>query len=145
MSSVSYPEVCQQCQFPEALGSLQTRTGEESLFCPRCGYSLNIRAVVDRCKQKRDPQKRAWLKQNKAGRILFRAYQRQGYGAYCLATSDGVQVMGRFTGSVNLQSIRWFKIQLRRQGVDLTRSYMTRSTGRKVKAVFGQPPTPTST
>lgn len=144
MASVSYPEVCQQCQFSEALGSLQTRTGDESLFCPRCGYSLDIKAVIDRRKQKRDPQKRAWLKHNKAGRILFRAYQRPGHGAYCLATSDGVQVMGRFTGPVNLQSIRWFKIQLRRQGVDLTRSYMTRANGHKVKAVLGQPPLPTA-
>ena len=144
MSSVSYPELCPQCQFPEALGSLQTRTGEERLFCPRCGYSLDIKVVIDRRKQKRDPQKRAWLKHNKAGCILFRVYQRQGYGAYCLATSDGVHVMGRFAGPVNAQTTHWFKRQLQRQGVDSARSYMTHSTGRKVKTVFGQPPTPTS-
>lgn len=144
MSSVSYPEVCHQCQFPEALGSLQTHTGEERLFCPRCGYSLDIKAVIDRRKQRSDPQKRAWLKYNKAGRILFRGYRRKGYGAYCLAASDGLQLMGRFTEPVTLQTIRWFKLQLQRQGVDSACSYMTRSIGRKVKAVFGQPPTPTS-
>ena len=144
MSSVSYPEVCEQCQFPEAWGSLHTRTSEESLFCPRCGYSLSIRALIDRRKQKRDPQKRAWLKHDKAGRIILRTYQRQGYGAYCLAASDGVQVLGRFTEPVNAQAIRWFKLQLQRHSVDSARSYMTRATGRKVKAVFGRPPTPTS-
>lgn len=140
MSTLTYHEACEQCRFPEALGRLDIYTGEANLFCPCCGYRLAVRAAVDRQRRRADPEKRLWLKRDHAGRLIMRAGEQRGYGAYCLTYQTGVSMAGRFTKPVTRHAVAWFKCQLQRRDVDPARSYMTRANRQKVTLVFGKLP-----
>lgn len=140
MSTVISHEACKQCRFPEALGRLDIRTGEASLFCPRCGYRLSVKAAVDRQRQRADPQKRLWLKRDQTGRLILRAREQRGYGAYCFTNSGGASVTGRLTRPLDRQTLRWFKRKLRQDGVDAARCYLTRAEQQRVRLVFGKFP-----
>lgn len=125
MSTVTFPTQCPQCNFDEAMGSLCIRTGAESTFCPMCGYSEKIRAVVDRQRQAADPEKRCWLKKRKDGHLAYRRIVHQGYGAYCL-WADGVGCSGSFTRPLTRQAaLQWFRSEIKRTGTDLKRCFVS--------------------
>lgn len=140
MSSVHSFDECPQCHYRQALGSLDLSTGNESLFCPRCGYRLLVRAVRNR--QRGQNLKQSYeFKMNKVGQIIRRTYERPGYGVCCLSLPGGVQTQERFTQPGNRKTLSWFRQRLKQLGADPRRSYLTRANGRAVKVLFGKFPT----
>jgi uncharacterized protein YbaR (Trm112 family) len=142
MASVHDIVACPQCT-GDAHYEFYTRTLEESLFCPRCGYIEHTRPVMDRRKQKQDPQRRARFKYRRDGEPIFRTTPCAGRGAHCLAQKNGVSTVGangrRYPTRHQIES---FQRDLARPEIDATRSYLTRwnARRRRVEVVVGQLP-----
>ena len=141
MASVHDIVACPQCT-GDAHYAFYTRTLEELLFCARCGYIEHTRPVMDRRKQKQDPQRRAWFKCRADGTPIFRTTPRAGRGAYCLAQKNGVSTVGAASRALTLRMIADFRRDTARPEIDATRSYLTRwnARRRRVEVIVGQLP-----
>lgn len=78
---------CPQCGYA-ADYEFNYRTGEEWTLCPCCGRSTSLRRVIDRKRQREDPEHQLWPKLTKDGRPIFRYTEHPGYGAYRLASAE---------------------------------------------------------
>jgi len=134
MASVLDAIQCPQCGFEEAFYEFYTRSGEEDVFCPLCGYRAWTRLVCDRAtglpKRRRD------------GEWIYRRYERPGYGAYCLAGRSGVSETGCFKKPVTEETIQEFAAHVERYADQLhvEHCWMSRwnAEAGRVEVVFGQ-------
>ena len=125
MASVQDIVPCPQCG-SDALRHFRTRDLSESISCLRCGYGETTRPIVDRIKQKTDPEHRAWFKTRKDGERICRTVKHVGRGAYRLELKKGGAVVGSVNCRVTPKMIANFKRDLANPKIDLARCYLTR-------------------
>jgi hypothetical protein len=137
MATVDYPVACPQCGFDEARGSFNTWRCEEHVFCPMCGYVAWTRAVLDRKRQAADPERRVYFKLDRNGERIFRTYQRQGYGAYCVIGKSGIASLGTLRVPITRKVIAQFRCDIAREGINSSACWLTRWTGKRIEFVVG--------
>jgi DNA-directed RNA polymerase subunit RPC12/RpoP len=79
---------CPQCKFREAIYEVQTNYYEETVFCPKCGYSLLVTPRIDRKKSAQDAENRKWYLKKKDGKLSFFARKKRGYGMWDIIDKD---------------------------------------------------------
>lgn len=125
MASVEDIVECPQCG-KKAFLKFQTRTLQEEIKCPICGYGESTRPVTDRKKQRQDPQHRAWFKRRKDGERILRTTRHAGFGSYNLAQSNGVGVLGAIKLKLTPKMIASFKREMTKPELDAQRCFLTR-------------------
>lgn len=141
MASVQDSIECPQCG-GRAILEFQTRTFEEQISCPRCGYRESTRPVIDRQKQRGDPQHRPWYKRRKDGEWIYRTTKRVGLGAYFLAQKNGVSVLGVVNRKLTTKMVANFKRDMAKREMNARCSFLTRWNPRRkrVEEVVGNIP-----
>ena len=138
MATVQDYTTCPQCGYEEAIYELRTRIGEESIFCPMCGYRWWTQVLFDRKRQAEDPEHRLWLKRRKDGKLILRCYERRGYGAYGIKRKDGWVELGHFPCPVTDRMIEEFRQIISRDPEILAdECWMTRWNEDRVEVVLG--------
>ncbi len=133
MASVEDIVECPQCG-KKAFLEFHTRTFEEEIICPVCGYGESTRPVVDRQRQRKDSHNREWFKRRKAcpeqgrrdGERIFRTMKHAGFGAYYLAQRNGVGVLGAVNCKVTPEMIANFKREMAKLAMDPQKCFLTR-------------------
>ena len=87
MTSVSYDEICTKCKYDEAYYELNLRRRSETLFCRRCGYSLEYITCIDSKTGK-------WKKKKNGDGYWERKYENQPFGAFRMKYKDGISRAG---------------------------------------------------
>ncbi len=139
--SVDFPQ-CGGRAFVE----FYTRTFEEEILCPRCGYCETTRPVIDRQKQKLDSEHRAWFKQRNDGERICRTTKHAGFGPYYIATKNGFGALGTVNGKLTARITEVtlvtanFKRDVTRPEIDAHRSFLTRWDPKKrcVEVIVGK-------
>ena len=141
MASVQDIVACPQCG-SEALRELRTGDLSERLACLRCGYGETTRPIVDRIKQKADPEYRESFKLRKDGDPIYRTVKQVGWGAYRLESKKGGAVVGSVNCRVTVKIIANFKRDLGKPDVNSARSYLTRWNPKRrcIEVVVGRLP-----
>jgi hypothetical protein len=127
MSSVSDVVNCEQCG-GLAHAEFQTRDQTYSVVCPLCGYTNYTVALIDRKKQKEDPEHREWFLKTMDGKLIHRTYVRKGNGAYFTKARKGCGSMGVITVPMTQEIIDDFRewMRLNAEELDLDACYLTR-------------------
>ena len=119
MASVQEVGVCPQCG-KRAFVEVYTHTLAAEVFCPCCGYCEHTRPVAPR----RNRHGSHKVRQN--GERVYRTTKHVGWGAYCLRRRNGVSILGALRRPLTANVKRRFQRELKRPGVDLSESYLTR-------------------
>lgn len=141
MASVQDIVECPQCG-RKAFLEFHTRTFQEEIICPFCGYSEHTRPVIDRERQRTDPQHRAWFKCGKDGERIFRTTKQASLGAYYLAQRSGVGILGAINSKLTRKMIASFRRDVAKPEMDGQRCYLTRWNPKKrcIETVIGRIP-----
>ena len=97
MTSVLDYIICPQCGNEFAYSEYQTRTFEDSARCFICGYRAWTRTLIDQQKSSADPEGRLFFKKRRDGGIIQRYYERKGYGACSLYSTEGAGILYCFS------------------------------------------------
>lgn len=127
MGSVSDYVDCPQCDHPNCHREYYYRSDEEYIFCDQCGYSYKRIAIIDRKRQKKDSENRLWYKRTKDKKMIFRVYEREGYGAFDIRYKDGSGRLGHLSKSSvkNLQKLVYdFKRDVDYPNIDIRNSHL---------------------
>ncbi len=141
MASVQDSIECPQCE-GKAFLEFHTRTFEEEIICPLCGYREHTRPVIDRERQRQDPQHRAWFKCRRDGERIYRTMKNAGFGAYYLAQRSSVGVLGTINCQFTERVIARFKREMAKPEMDSQRCLLTRWDPKRkgVETVIGRIP-----
>lgn len=118
MTSVSYDEICPKCQFEEAYYELNLRRRSESLFCRRCGYSLEYITCIDLNTGK-------WKKKKDGSGYWERKYESGPFGAFRMKYKDGISRAGSFAEPVTPEIIDEFYRMIDDGEIEEKGSYLT--------------------
>jgi len=92
MGSMQSPIKCPQCKFRDAIYEMQTNYYEETVFCPKCGYSLLSKPKIDRKKSAQDAEKKKWYLKKKNGELSFFVRKERGYGMWEIFNKDPLRI-----------------------------------------------------
>ena len=119
MTSVSYDEICTKCKYDEAYYELDMRRRSESLFCQRCGYSLEYITCIDSKTGK-------WEKKKNGDGYWERKYENQPFGAFRMKYKDGISRAGSLAEKVTHEMIDEFQRMIDDGEIEEKGSYLTR-------------------
>jgi len=119
MTSVSYDETCPKCKYDEAYYELDMRRRSESLFCQRCGYSLEYITCIDSKTGK-------WEKKKNGDGYWERKYENQPFGAFRMKYKDGISRAGSLAVKVTHEMIDEFQRMIDDGEIEEKGSYLTR-------------------
>lgn len=99
-----------------------------------------MKPLINRKKQREDPEYREWRKFDKHDKIIFRVYKRKGYGAYHIVAKNGISQSGSFSKPVTEENIKDFIKVLSNPKVDVIKSYLTcwNPKDRRIEHVVGR-------
>jgi len=118
MTTVSHNETCPKCKYDEAHYELDLRRRSESLFCNRCGYSLEYITCLD--------SKTGKWKERKDGGYWERKYESGPFGAFRMKYKDGISRAGSLAEPVTPEIIDEFYRMIDDGEIEEKGTYLTR-------------------
>ena len=137
MSLIDYIS-CPQCGFIARYWYSKFEQYTE-IDCVVCGLLYRRIAIIDRKRRGEASEYRDNYKRTKEGRIIYRKYERNGYGAYCLTNKDCVEEFRGFFKPITSLDIDRFKAKLVSPDIDPEESFMTiwNEKINQIEAIFG--------